>query len=59
MDPVHIVLEILKQLVKYTLAKVIDYCFEEIMLAVGHGHTLPQVEDSKVEAEDAMPGSVP
>ena len=56
MDPVHIVLEILKQLVKYALAKVIDHCFEEIMMkAFGHR----QVEVGGVEAEDATPGSMP
>ena len=53
MDLILVILEILKQLVKYTLAKVIDYCFEEIMLAVGHGHMLPQVEDGEMESEDA------
>ena len=53
MDPVHIVLKILKQLVKYTVAKVIDYCFKEILLM-----TLGQVEDGITE-EDAMRGSMP
>ena len=57
MDPILVILEILKKLVKYTVAKLIDYCFEELMVAVGHGHMLTQVEDGEVEAEDAMPGS--
>ena len=53
MDPVHIVLEILKQLVKYAVAKVIDRCFEEIMLmAVGH------VGDGSAQ-KDTTRGSVP